>query len=82
MGCFSLGFLEQVCILIVIAIAMYRLWNLVVPFLMQFLPAIVVGIIQIAVWLFIAIFCIKIIFELLGCVFGAGGLSMGHPFHG
>ena len=80
MGCFSLGFWEQVCILIVVAIAVYRLWNLLSPFLLQFLPAVVVAIIQIVIWLFIAIFCIHILFELIGCMFGAGGLSLGHNF--
>lgn len=79
MSCFtSLAFWEQVCILIVFAIAMYRLWNLVSPFLLQFLPAVVVGIIQIIIWLVIAVFCIHLIFELLGCV-GGFGFSL-HPF--
>jgi len=73
MGCFSLGFWEQACILIVVAIAVYRLWNLIAPFLLQFLPELVVGIIQIVVWLFIAIFCIKVLFEVIGCMFGTGG---------
>jgi hypothetical protein len=82
MACFtSLVFWEQVCILIVVAIAVYRLWNLISPFLMQFLPALVVGIIQIVIWLFIAIFCIHILFEFIGCLFGAGGLNLGRPFH-
>jgi hypothetical protein len=81
MSCFSsLAFWEQVCILIVVAIAIYRLWNLISPFLMQFLPALVVGIIQILIWVIIAVFVIHLIFELLGCV-GGFGLSL-HPFQG
>jgi hypothetical protein len=80
MGCLSLGFWEEVCILIVVAIAFYKLWLLLSPFLLQFLPAIIVAIIQIVIWLLIAIFCIKVIFELLGCVFGVGGIGLGHPF--
>jgi hypothetical protein len=80
MSCFSLGFWEQVCILIVIAIAVFRLWNLLSGFLMQFLPSVVVEIIRIVIWLVIAIFCIHLIFELIGCMFGAGGLSLGSPF--
>lgn len=79
MGCFSLGFLEEICIWIVVAIAFWQVWQLISPFMLQFLPSIVVAIIQIAVWAIIAIFFIKIIFELLGCVFGGGGL--GHTFH-
>jgi hypothetical protein len=48
--------------------------------LMQFLPSVVVEIIRIVIWLVIAIFCIHLIFELIGCMFGAGGLSLGSPF--
>lgn len=80
MGCFSLAFWEQICIVIVVAIAIYRLWNLLAGFLTQFLPALVVSIIQIVIWLVIAVFCIHVIFELIGCMFGAGGLSLGTPF--
>jgi hypothetical protein len=80
MGCFSLGFWEQVCILIVIIIAAWKLWVLLSPYLLQFLPALVVSIIQIAIWLLIAIFCIKVLFELIGCMFGLGG-NLGGPFH-
>lgn len=74
MGCFSLAFWEQVCILIVVAIAIYRLWNLLAGFLMQFLPSVVVSIIQIVIWLIIAIFVIHVIFGLIGCLFGGAGL--------
>jgi hypothetical protein len=80
MSCFSLGFWEQVCILIVVAVAVFRLWNLLSGFLLQFLPSVVVEIIRIVIWLVIAIFCIHVIFELIGCMFGAGGLSLGHTF--
>jgi hypothetical protein len=80
MGCLSLGFWEQVCILIVVAIAFFRLWNLLAPFLLRFLPNLVVAILQIVIWLVIAIFCIHILFELLGCLLGAGGFSLGHSF--
>lgn len=79
MGCFSLGFWEQICILIVVAIAIYRLWGIVGGFLMQFLPAVVVQIIQIVIWLAIAIFCIHVIFELIGCLMG-GGFGLGAGF--
>ena len=42
MGCFSLGFLEEVCIWIIVAIAFYKVWLLISPCMLQFLPAIVV----------------------------------------
>jgi hypothetical protein len=73
MGCLSLGLLEEICIWIIVAIAFWKVWLLLSPYMLQFLPAIVVSIIQIFVWAIIGIFFVKIIFELLGCVFGFGG---------
>jgi hypothetical protein len=73
MGCFSLGFWEQVCIFIVIVIGLWSLIQLLLPYALQFLPGIVVQIIRIVVWVIIAIIIIKIIFDLLGCLLGAGG---------
>ena len=69
-----------VVVYFVVAMAVYKLWNLLAPFLMQFLPAVVVSIIQIVIWLFIAIFCIHVLFELIGCLFGSGGINLGRPF--
>jgi hypothetical protein len=81
MGCFSFGFLEEICIWIIVAIAFWKVWLLLSPYMLQFLPGIVVALIQIAVWMVIGIFFVKIIFELLGCVFGSGGGSLHFP-HG
>jgi hypothetical protein len=80
MGCFSLGFWEAACILVLVCIAAYKLWNLIAPYLMQFLPALVVGIIQIVIWLVIGIFIVKVLFELIGCLLGLGG-GLGLNFH-
>jgi hypothetical protein len=80
MGCFSLGFWENVCILIVIIIALWSLIQLLLPYIVQFLPGIVVQIIRIVIWAIIAIICIKIIFDLLACLLGAGG-GLGLGFH-
>ena len=80
MGCFSLGFWENICILIVLIIAAYRLFGLISPFLLQFLPAIVVAIIQIVIWAAVAIFCIHVIFDLISCLTGSGGgLGLNFP---
>ena len=79
MSCFSsLGFWENLCILIVVIIAIWSLIQLLLPYLLQYLPALVIGIIRIAFLLVIGIICIKIIFDLLGCLVGAGG---GLGFH-
>lgn len=79
MGCFSLGFWEQVCILIVIIIALWSLIQLLLPFVTQFLPGLVIQIIKIVVWAIIAIICIKIIFDLLACLLGGAGLGFHLP---
>ena len=79
MGCFSLAFWEEVCIFIVICIGLWSLIKLVLPYLMQFLPAIVVQIINIVVWVIIAIICIVIIFSLLSCLLSAGGGLLHFP---
>jgi hypothetical protein len=81
MSCFSLAFWEQVCILIVIIIALWSLIQLLLPYVMQFLPALVVAIIRIVVWAIIAIICIYIIFGLLACLLSAGGGLGLHGFH-
>jgi hypothetical protein len=72
-GCFSLAFWEQVCIFIVIIIGLWSLIKLLLPYLTQFLPAIVIQIINIVIWVIIAIIVIMIIFGLLQCLLSAGG---------
>ena len=56
-----------------ILIGLWSLIKLVLPYLTQFLPAIVIQIINIVVWVVIAIICILIIFGLLSCLLSAGG---------
>jgi hypothetical protein len=72
MGCFSLAWLEQLCIYIVIVVAIWSIIKLLLPYVTQFLPAIVVQIIQIVLWAVIAIICIYIIFGLISCLIGGG----------
>jgi len=73
MACFSLAFWQQVCILIVIAIGLWSIIKLFLPWLMQKLPAIVIQIINIIIWVIIAIVCIVVIFALLQCLVGLIG---------
>jgi len=74
--CFSLQWIEQLCIYIVIVVAIWSIIKLLLPYVTQFLPAIVVQIIQIVLWAVIAIICIYIIFGLISCLLGgAGGLA-------
>lgn len=73
MSCFSLQFWEQAAILIVVAIGLWSIIKLFLPYLMERLPAIVVQIINIVIWVVIAIICIIIIFGLLSCLLSIGG---------
>ena len=76
MACFSLAWAEQLCIYIVIVVAIWSIIKLLLPYVTEFLPGIVVQIIQIVLWAVVAIICIYIIFGLLSClVGGAGGLA-------
>ena len=81
--CFSLAWLLQLCVWIIIVIALISIIRIVVPWLMSWagMPAPVVGIINIIIWAIVAIFAIYIIFDLLSCLFGGGfGLpSLPHP---
>jgi hypothetical protein len=72
--CFSLAWIEQLCIYIVIVVAIWSIIKLLLPYVTQFMPAIVVQIIQIVLWAVIAIICIYIIFGLISCLVGGGGL--------
>jgi hypothetical protein len=75
--CFSLAWIEQVCIYIVVIMAIWAIIKLLLPYVTQFMPAIVVSIIQIVLWAVVAIICIVIIFTLISCLLGAGG-GLGH----
>ena len=82
MGCFSLGFWEHVCIIIVVVIGLWSIIKLFLPYLTAQLPPLVVAIIRIVIWVCIAVLCIIIIFTLISCIFGmVGGLGGPSPFH-
>jgi hypothetical protein len=76
--CFSLAWAEQLCIWIIVIVAVWSIIKLLLPYVTQFLPAIVVQIIQIVLWAIIAIICIYIIFGLLACLLGAGPMHFPH----
>lgn len=79
MGCFTLGWLMQLCIWIVIVIACWSVLQLVLPWLLSNLPTIVAQIIRIVIWAVVAIMCIYIIFMILGCLLGGAGGLMHFP---
>jgi hypothetical protein len=77
--CFSLAWVEQLCIYIIVIVAVWSIIKLLLPYVTQFMPQIVVQIIQIVLWAIIAIICVYIIFGLLSCLLGGGGSLLHFP---
>ena len=74
--CFSLQWIEQLCIYLVIIFAIVGIIKLLIPFVTQALGSAgpVVGqILTIVLYAIIAIMVVYIIFGLLGCLIGMGG---------
>ena len=74
MGCFSLGWIEQLCIWLIVICAVVAIIRLLVPFLTGMIGIpLVAQIINIVLWCVVAIMCCYVIFALLECVLSAGG---------
>jgi hypothetical protein len=76
MACFTLGFLEQLIVWVIIVGAIIACIKLLVPFLNGLVSPIIGQIIMIILWAIVAIMVVYLIFGLLGCLIGAGP-----PFH-
>ena len=73
MSCFSLVWLEQMLIWLVIASAIVAIIRLIIPWVTSVTFPIVGQVLEIVLWAVIAIIAIYIIFALLGCLIGMGG---------
>lgn len=73
MGCFSLAWLEQVLVWLVIIAAIVAIIRLLIPWISSILWPIVGQVIEIVLWAFLAIITIYIVFALLSCLVGMGG---------
>jgi len=74
MSCFSLGWIEQLCIWLIIVFAIVAIIRLLVPFLAGMIGIPVVAqIINIVLWAVVAIMCVYIIFALIACLLSASG---------
>ena len=80
MGCFSLGWIEQLCIWLIIVTAVIAIIKLLVPYLTGLIGVpIVAQIINIVLWAVVAIMCVYIIFALISCLIGSGGGLLHFP---
>jgi hypothetical protein len=75
--CFSLEWLEQICVYAVIIVAIWSIIKLLLP-LIGF--PLITRILEIVLWAIVAILVIYIIFGLLGCLLH-GGVSLLPPHH-
>lgn len=76
--CFSLAWLLQLCVWIVIVVALISILRIVIPWVASWagFPAPVLAILNIIIWAIVCIVALYIIFDLLACLFGGG---MGFP---
>ena len=74
MGCFSLSFLQQLIIWVIVIAAIVAVIRLLVPYLTSLIGFPIIGrIIEIVLWAVVAIAVVYLIFGLLGCLLGSGG---------
>lgn len=77
MACFSLGWIEQLLVWLIILVAVVGILKLLIPWIVgqigvSFGP--LPQIINIVLWAAVAIFIIYISFELISCLLGSAGL--------
>jgi len=76
--CFSLGWVEQLLVWLVIVCAIVAILRLLLPWLAAQIGigGIVIQIINIVLWAIICIYVIYFCFMLIECLAGGGGLSL------
>ncbi len=73
-GCFSLGWVEQLLVWLVIVCAIIAVLRLFLPWIAAQLGlGIIVQIVNIILWAIICIYVIYFVFMLLECLVGSGG---------
>jgi hypothetical protein len=77
--CFSLAWLEQLIVWLIVISAIVAIIKLVIPFLDSLTGFPIIGqILMIVLWAIVAIAIVIIIFGLLSCLLGGGG-TLGFP---
>lgn len=79
--CFSLGFIEQLLVWLVIVCAIVAILRLLLPWVAAQLGAaggIVMAVINIVLWAIVCIYVIYFCFMLIECLAGGGGMLLPH----
>ena len=71
--CFSLAFLMNLLIWLVVIGAVVAIIRLVLPLAASWMGGTVMQIVNIVLWAFVAILIIYFAFEMISCLLGAGG---------
>lgn len=80
MGCFTLAWLQQVLVWLVVVAAVVAILRLLIPWITSITFPIVGQALEIILWAVLAIVAIYIIFALLSCLLGMGGGLRLPPF--
>ncbi len=83
MQCFSLAWLENMLIWLVIVILIVAIFKLVIPFLLNILGAppgggMIMTILTYLIWALVTIAVIIFVFEMISCAFGGGSAGFGN----
>ncbi len=75
MACFTLGYLQALIIQCIILAALVACIQLLIPWLGSLTWPIIGQILSIILWAIVAIIVVYIVFSLLSCLLGSGGLA-------
>jgi len=75
MACFTLGFLQALIVQCIIVAALIACLQLLIPWLASFTWPILGQVLRIILWAIVAIIVVYIIFALLSCLLGSGGVT-------
>jgi hypothetical protein len=77
--CFTLGWIEHLVIWLIVVAAVIAIIRLLIPFLNEITGLPILGrIIEICLWVFVAIAVVILIFGLFSCLLGGSG-TLGFP---
>jgi hypothetical protein len=71
--CFTLSWIEQFCIWLIIVCAIVAILRLLLPWVAAQIGGVIPGVINIVLWAVIAIFVVYFCFALIECLAGFGG---------
>ena len=77
--CFSLGWLQQLFVWIIIICAIIAIIKILLPYVMSFAgelggaAAVIIAVVKIVFWAIVAIMVVYVVFALISCLLGMGG---------